>query len=112
MAVQSAQNIQNVQKMTLSRLGVFSCAKVSGVLYALFGLLAGMIFSFFALIGTAIGIASEGGPEALIGLFFGIGAVVIMPIVYGIFGFIGGAITGLLYNLAASVLGGIELEFK
>jgi len=100
-----------VQKLVLNRLGVFSCAKVSGVLYAAFGLLAGMIFSFFALIGVAAGLASDSGPEALFGLVFGVGAVIIMPIVYGILGFIGGVITALLYNLAAGVIGGVELEF-
>ena len=101
-----------VQKLTLNRLGVFSCAKVSGVLYAAFGFLVGLIFSFVALLGTAIGIASEGGPEALIGLFFGVGAVIVLPIVYGILGFIGGAITALLYNLVAGAVGGVEVEFK
>ena len=99
-----------VQKVFLNRLGVFSCAKVSGVLYAAFGLLAGMIFSFFALIGTAFGLAAEGGAEALVGLFFGVGAVIILPILYGILGFIGGVVCALLYNLAASVIGGVELE--
>ena len=101
-----------VQKLVLNRLGVFSCAKVSGVLYAALGLLAGMIFSFFALLGTAIGIASDGGPEALLGLFFGIGAVIVLPVFYGILGFIGGIIAALLYNLIAGVIGGVEMEFE
>jgi len=101
-----------VQKLVLNRLGVFSCAKVSGVLYAAFGLLAGMIFSLFALIGTAIGLASEGGPGALLGLFFGVGAVIVLPIVYGILGFVGGIIAAGLYNLVAGVIGGVEMEFE
>ena len=103
----------DVQRMVLNRLGVFSCAKISGVLYAGIGLIAGIFFSFFALLGTAIGFASEGGgAEALIGLFFGVGAVVVLPVLYGIFGFISGAVAGLLYNIAASAIGGIEVEFK
>ena len=38
-----------VQKLVLKRLAVFSCAKVSGVLYAAFGLLAGLIVSILPL---------------------------------------------------------------
>ena len=102
----------DVQKLTLNRLGVASCAKVAGILYAALGLLIGMIFSFVALLGTAIGIASEGGPEALLGLFFGVGAVIVLPIVYGILGAVGGVITALLYNLVAGAFGGVELELK
>ena len=101
-----------VQKLVLKKLGVFSCAKVSGTVYAALGLLAGMIFSFFALLGTAIGIASEGGPEALIGLLFGIGAVIVLPIVYGTLGFIGGIVAAVIYNLVAGVIGGVEMEFE
>jgi len=101
-----------VQKLTLNRLGVLSCAKVAGAVYAGLGLLIGMIFSFIALLGTAIGVASEGGPEALLGLLFGVGAVIILPIVYGIFGVIGGIIAALLYNLVAGAVGGVEMEFK
>jgi len=101
-----------VQTMVLNRVGVFSCAKVSGILYAAFGLLAGLIFTFFAMLGAAIGIASDSGPGALFGLFFGVGAVIILPIFYGILGFIGGAIVAALYNVAAGVIGGVEVEFK
>ena len=39
------------------------------------------------------------------GLLFGVGAIIIMPIMYGIMGFIGGAITGFIYKFA------IELSF-
>ena len=101
-----------VQNMVLNKVGVFSCAKVSGVIYAAFGLLAGMILTFFAVIGAAIGIAADGGPEALFGLFFGVGAVITLPIFYGILGFVGGALAAVLYNVAAGVIGGIEVEFK
>jgi hypothetical protein len=101
-----------VQNVVLNKIGVFSCAKVSGVIYAAFGLLVGMIFTFLAMLGAAIGVASDSGPEALFGLFFGIGAVIVLPVFYGILGFIGGAIVAVLYNLAASAIGGVELELR
>lgn len=42
----------------------------------------------------------------------GIGAIIIAPIVYGILSFVGGIIYGLVYNLAAGVVGGVELELE
>jgi hypothetical protein len=35
-----------------------------------------------------------------------------MPVLYGILGFIGGAILALLYNLFARLAGGFELELE
>lgn len=91
--------------MVLKRIGPISCAKISGVLYGLIGLIVGLIFSLVALVGAAIG---GSGSSAL----FGIGAVIILPIFYGGLGFVGGALTAWLYNLIASRIGGLEVEFE
>jgi hypothetical protein len=40
----------------------------------------------------------------------GIGALIFLPIMYGIFGFIAGVIGAFLYNVIAGVVGGIEIE--
>jgi hypothetical protein len=40
----------------------------------------------------------------------GIAAVFVIPIVYGIFGFIGGMISAVLYNVFAGIVGGIEVH--
>jgi hypothetical protein len=82
-----------------------SCAKVSGILYALIGLIVGALFSFVALIGAAIGNSPEG-------MLFGIGAIILMPIFYGVLGFVGGAIAAWLYNIIVGWIGGIEVEFE
>jgi hypothetical protein len=37
-------------------------------------------------------------------------AIVVLPVLYGALGFIGGVISAALYNVIASVAGGIELE--
>jgi hypothetical protein len=42
----------------------------------------------------------------------GIMAVVVMPIMYGIIGFIGGIIMAAIYNLVAGVVGGLEFDFE
>jgi hypothetical protein len=95
--------------MTLKRIGPFSCAKISGLLYGLMGLIAGAIISFIALLLGSVG-SDYGGGGALSGLF-GVGAIILLPIFYGFIGFVGGAIMAWIYNLVAASVGGLELEF-
>jgi hypothetical protein len=101
--------------MTLRRIGVLSCGKVLGALYALLGLIIGGIYALFALLFAVIGVstAQESG-DALaggaFGVLFGVGSIILFPIIYGLLGFVGGLISALLYNLIARFVGGIELE--
>jgi hypothetical protein len=97
--------------MVLNKIGVFSAGKITAVLYAGLGLIAGVFISMFSFLGAFAGAMSE-QEGALIGLFFGVGAVIFLPVFYGIMGFIGGIITALLYNLAAGVIGGLELDLE
>jgi hypothetical protein len=99
-------------KTTVRRIGVFSLGKIMGLLYALLGLFLGAIFALMALFGAAFGSAIGGqeGADAVFGLFFGVGAVIFVPIFYGLIGFIGGLLTAAIYNLIASATGGLELE--
>jgi hypothetical protein len=94
------------------RVGVFSLAKIMGVLYALLGLILGGLFSCISLIGTlaAMPQLSEGSGDQAFGLLFGVGAIIFLPLIYGLMGFIGGLIIAALYNLVAGRIGGIELE--
>ena len=96
--------------ITIRRIGVLSTAKVLGVLYALLGLIFGALFTCISLFGAlaARSVFGEGGGD--FGALFGIGAIIVLPILYGILGFIGGAIMAALYNLVAGWVGGIELE--
>lgn len=100
--------------MTVKSIGVLSLAKVMGTIYAGLGLVIGLVFSFFALLGAAFGSALQEstGLEALFGALFGVGAVIVLPMFYGLMGFLGGLLTGALYNLAARAVGGIELEME
>jgi hypothetical protein len=100
--------------MIIKRIRVLSLAKVMGIIYAGMGLVFGLIFSFFALLGAAFGSAFQdaSGPEAIFGALFGVGAVIILPILYGLMGFLGGLLMSALYNLAARAVGGLELEVE
>ncbi len=87
--------------------GVLSIAKIMGLIYACLGLIFAPLFLFFGLLGA---IAGQGrSPFAGI---FGIVLAILMPVMYGIIGFIAGAIGGLLYNLFAKLVGGFELELE
>ncbi len=97
--------------MVLKRVGVFSLGKVAGILYAVFGLIAGGILSLVAIVGAAAGAAAEGW-EALFAVLFGVGAVIVLPLLYGLMGFIGGLITAVIYNFVAGVAGGVVLELE
>ncbi len=101
--------------MVLKRVGVASAAKMTGALYAGGGLLVGAIFACIALVGAGAAESLSGSSNGMTGMFgalFGVSAIVILPIVYGIMGFVGGAIFAWLYNLVAGMTGGIELDLQ
>jgi hypothetical protein len=52
----------------------------------------------------------QGGGDPAIALFFGVGAIVVLPILYGVAGFVGGILGAAIYNVIASIVGGIEFE--
>jgi len=98
--------------MVLRKVGVFSCARVLGILYALLGVVFGALVSVVATLGAAIGSAGGGSTEAFLGVVFGVAAIVVMPLLYGGMGFVAGLIGAALYNLVAGWAGGVEVEFQ
>jgi hypothetical protein len=83
----------------ITRFSIGQSAKFLGVLYLLFGLL---FVPFFLLIGMF-------SPEAE-GTMFSTVFAIGMPVMYGVFGVVGGAIGAALYNVVAGWVGGIEVE--
>jgi hypothetical protein len=99
--------------MILHRIGVLSCAKVFGATYAGIGLIIGFFFSLFGVLQAVfLGGSDMGGGAAAFGFLFGIGAIVLMPIFYGVMGFLGGALGAFIYNLVSGFVGGMELELR
>ena len=97
--------------MVLKSVGVMSCGKIGGTLYGLMGVLLGGIFALVSTLGLALGGSSSEAP-AWFGAFFGVGSIILFPIIYGIMGFVGGLITAVLYNLLAGFVGGIEMDLQ
>lgn len=87
--------------------GAMSVAKIMGLLYGCIGLLAAPFFLMIGLIGSAAG--QRNFPFAGI---IGIVMAVLLPALYGVMGFVIGAIGALLYNALAKWIGGFELEME
>jgi hypothetical protein len=93
--------------MIIKRIGVLKLAIFQGAMMAAFGLLMALIFMAF---GAMIG--SMNHNAAAFGAIGGIAALIFLPILYGVFGFIAGAIGAALYNLIAGIVGGIEMDVE
>lgn len=99
--------------MVVRRIGVWSAARLYGGLSAVMGLIFGAIVAIVAMVGGMAGTADAVGPgSGLLGAMFGVGAIVALPIFYGVLGIIMGALTAALYNVFAGMFGGIELEIQ
>lgn len=100
----------------LIRIGIFSFAKFQAVLTALLGLIAGILYSFGGLIIDALvssgWITSWETPGLSYGTVLAFMALVGMPIIFAIVGFVAGLVEAVLYNLFARWIGGIELDFE
>ena len=95
--------------MIIKRIGPVSCARISGTLYAIIGLLAGSLFSVAAFLGSfSPKRMSGGGIAAAVGM----GAIVVFPILYGAIGFVTTLIFAWLYNLLAGAVGGIHIDLE
>jgi len=104
-----------MSKMVIRRIGVLSVAKIYGVLMAVCGLIFGVIYGLFAMVfGAAMLSQSTGGSRAAAagGVIGGLAALVMIPVFYAVAGFIIGALSALLYNAGASIIGGVELELE
>jgi hypothetical protein len=94
--------------MVINRVGPVSFAKITGTLYAILGLVIGAFISLFALAG---GMADRSG-GAMFGALIGVGAIVMLPLFYGLCGFVATLVGAWLYNVAAGIVGGVEIDVR
>jgi hypothetical protein len=98
--------------MVIRRIGVGSAARIGGALYAVFGLIAGCMLAAISLVSAGVMNAADSGMPSWIAPMFGVGAIVIAPICYGILGLIIGSLVALVYNFVAGIAGGLDLEVQ
>jgi len=80
-----------------------SLARVSGFLYGLLGLIGGLIVFVISLFSLATGHGFA---------WFGLIAIILFPLGYGIMGLIFGYVGAWIYNFVAKKVGGIEIEVE
>ncbi len=96
-------------KFELKGFGILSVTKMSTVFGAIGGLIYGIIMAampyqeMFPQTGNQM-------MDTLYPIFFGKMAIIILPIMYAIFGAISGAIYSALYNFLVNYIGGIQME--
>jgi|TARA_Y100000310_G_scaffold108411_1_gene106833 hypothetical protein len=93
---------------TIKKINALSLAKVMGLIYAFFGAILGAVLTLFSLMGIAYSQADLG----VVGIWIGTAGIIIVPVVYGIIGFIFGLLIAALYNLVARRIGGLEIEIQ
>jgi hypothetical protein len=94
-------------KFRLRRIGVLKAAIMGGIGYALMSLVFVPFFLFIAMFAPAHEMA--GGPGQWM---FGPVFALMMPLIYGIMGFIGTALAAAVYNLISMMVGGLEIELE
>lgn len=80
-----------------------SLANISGAVYFFFGFIFGLFMFVISIIAGAEG-------ETARSLWFGIGALVLIPLAYGAAGWLGGYLSAFIYNFFAKKVGGIKIE--
>ncbi len=100
----------------LKKLQVLSFGKLQGVLFGLLGLIAGIVYSFGGFVIDALVSIGWIGDSSTSGLSLGtvlaFGALIGMPIMFAVIGFITGLVEAVLYNLLARWSGGVEIDFE
>ena len=99
-----------LRRLHIRKIDPLSTGKILGLIYALIALVVGLFLTMIAVFGVAAG--GGGGNSVVGGLITGVGAVLLLPLFNGLMGFVGGAIAALLYNLVASMAGGIVFEVE
>jgi hypothetical protein len=95
--------------MRITHIAPLSLAKVAFVLYGVLGLVFGGFFALLAVFGASVG-AAAGEESALLSAVFGLGAVIVLPILYGCMGAVMALFMSWLYNIVAGFVGGVEIR--
>jgi hypothetical protein len=100
--------------MVIKRIGPLPLAKIVAVIYGVLGLVLGGFISLFAMAGglATMAFAADSSRRGGFGGLFGIGVVVVLPLIYSAIGFVSSLIVASLYNALAGSLGGIEIDIQ
>jgi hypothetical protein len=91
---------------TLKRIGPGSAFKLGAIIYAILGFIIGIPFAFIGMLAGSFLATRAPIPGVGLGFF----SIILFPICYGIIGGVFGALTAVIYNLAAGWIGGLEVD--
>ncbi len=98
------------------RMNVLSFALFQAIIIGIVGLLAGILYSFggflIDLFVTVGWVTSAETPGLSYGTVLAFGALIGMPLIFAIFGFIFGLVEAILYNLFSKWIHKIEINFE
>ena len=97
--------------VTVKRFGVLSVGVISGILYAVGGLIGALMMAPIMAIMSATTPVTDADFGPMGWMFSGF-FIIIAPIIYGALGFVCGIISAALYNISAKWVGGIRVEVK
>jgi hypothetical protein len=95
--------------MITSRIGIGSLAKVAACIYASIGLFIGVCVFLVSLLGLGFPTDDARMPRGIAPVF-GVGAVIILPLLYGTLGAVVLSVVAMLYNMVARTVGGAQIE--
>ena len=93
---------------TIAKIEAKSLGKTMGAIYGAMGLIFGGIIALITALGSTF--TAEGGGN--LSILFGVGAIIILPIMYGLLGYLFGLLAAWLYNLSVRFTGGIKLDIQ
>jgi hypothetical protein len=100
-------------KFEVKSLDIVSVIKVCFVIYAILGILVGLIVFLMTLVtGVFMGQSPDfgyGGFSRLAATGFGVLLIPLFALMYGCIGAFGGLIVSLVYNIVTKVIGGIKI---
>jgi hypothetical protein len=99
-------------KRRIKSIAPLSLGKILGILFACLGLLILPFFLIFALIIPHLPHARGNPGMTGFPAIFGVGMALMLPVFYGVLGFLQGVIGAAIYNLLARWIGGIEVEVE
>lgn len=109
---ESHRQVTQLTKVEVKRVGVVSVFKIYLILGVILGIILGLLLiPILPMAPTTPAVRPGGYPTGLLPLGGLVGGI-LLGILYGIVASIAGVIGAILYNLAAKVVGGIELDLE
>lgn len=98
-------------RMQIRRIGVLSAAKIYAIVMAAIALVIMIPVALIMMVAGAAAMSNSGAAGGF-GLGVGLFGIILAPIMYGVMGFVIGALFALVYNVAAGFVGGVEMDLE